>query len=201
MRSPGAAMLPVELKARKLLRSTSSGRRTAITTVSSAAITATGRGIGLKPEINELTLLSRAEHDHAVENEDIGQGLCGPAPVVIQVYKFLAFAEGERFGEEQRQTVEYKPVTEIAQQRPLHDSAGHERADRGDRRKDLRVARPEEDPSQAHEMKHQDDRHDRPDPPAEKANDVLLDVEHPIGDQQDTVIKSPGDEAEPGPVP
>src|ERR1051326_1704381 len=142
-----------------------------------AAITATARRIGLKAEINELTVLSRAEHDHAVENEDIGQGLCGPAPVVIQVYKFLALAEGERFGEEQRQTVEYKPVTEIAQQGPLHDSAGHERADRGDRRKDLRVARPEEDPPQAHEVKHQDDRHDRPDPPAEKANDVVLDVE------------------------
>src|SRR5262249_60831432 len=103
----------------------------AVTAASTPAITAIATRIGLKAEINELTLLPRAQHDHAVEDEDIGQGLYGPAPVVIQVDEFLALAIGERFGEEQRQTVEQKPVTEIEQQWPLHDSAGRDRADRG----------------------------------------------------------------------
>src|SRR5689334_1549 len=172
-----------------------------MTAASRPAITASATRIGLKAEINELTLLPRAQHDYTVEDEDIGQRFCGPAPVVIQIDEFLALAESERFGEEQRQTVENEPVAEIAQQRPLHDATGHERADRGERGKELRVARPEEDPSQAHEVKHQDDRHDRPEPPAEKTNDVLLDVEYPVRDQQDAVIKPKNNEAEPCPMP
>src|SRR5215472_812077 len=108
------------------MRSASSGRRTAMTAASRPAITARATRIGLKAEINELTLLPRAQHDHAVKHEDIRQGFYGPAPVLIQIYEFLVLAESERFGEEQRQSVEQNPVTEIAQQRPLHDSAGHE---------------------------------------------------------------------------
>src|SRR5262249_60916590 len=113
-----------------------------MTAASRPAITAMATRIGLKAEINELTLLPRAEHDHAVEDEDIGQSFCGPVPLVMEIYEFLAFAEGEGFGEKEWQGVKQNPVTEIAQQRPLHDPAGHEGADRGERRHEVRIRRP-----------------------------------------------------------